>query len=297
MEGSDNDALYITPLTTPLCRIASPIIVPIDGWRIPKEEEEEETSVPLDPVNTKSVPEPAGGTLRRARYKVYTCIGVSLFLAEVILVIYTVNHLLDTSNSLEQGNTTSRTAVTYVNCNRSTPCTLIQRDSYITLVKLMSGLQRQHDIIRPKTRSRLRSHYRTNCEHFTLSGCPDGNLRWTPDFHRKGIESNGSVTIRTNGTYGMYSMITLSSQHQNYPERVKVIHRVHLHTLDRHYRNGSVLFEKDTLLHSHRKHYDSSTIFDFVYLREGDRVYPTISNTSFVYNMQLANTWGVFQVK
>ncbi|XP_033761086.1 uncharacterized protein LOC117342900 [Pecten maximus] len=254
----------------------------------------EETNTPLNPGSSKRVTVQTI-RLRLILYRVGTCVGVSLLLAEVCLMVFTGLHLVGNYRTNQRdGSFQGPDAVTFVKCNRSSPCPVIRQESYVTLLKLMFGMKQQHDI---RTHiKQQRGYLRNYCQHFTISGCTGGPLRWIPDFHGRREDSNGSVTIRTNGTYGMYNIFTLSSLHKIYSDEVKIIHRIHLDTPERHSSNESVLFENDIVLHTQRKSYESSIFFDFVYLREGDRVYPTISNTSFLYGMQKASRWGVFQV-
>ncbi|XP_033759463.1 uncharacterized protein LOC117341709 isoform X2 [Pecten maximus] len=163
-----------------------------------------------------------------------------------------------------------QSAVTWVKCNRTSPCPVIRQGSYVTLIKLMHGMKLLNHIRGNETYSPKRP-FRIKCDHFTLFDYREGALRWVQNSNRHHVEPNGSVTITTSAVYGLYLETSAGNR-------------------------SKILFERNIALFAQSRSFDTSAYFDFVYLREGDRVYPTISNITYLYGMPKANTWGVFQL-
>ncbi|XP_033759462.1 uncharacterized protein LOC117341709 isoform X1 [Pecten maximus] len=186
-----------------------------------------------------------------------------------------------------------QSAVTWVKCNRTSPCPVIRQGSYVTLIKLMHGMKLLNHIRGNETYSPKRP-FRIKCDHFTLFDYREGALRWVQNSNRHHVEPNGSVTITTSAVYGLYNRFTMAGIYHDDDNKAEILHQVYLETSAGN--RSKILFERNIALFAQSRSFDTSAYFDFVYLREGDRVYPTISNITYLYGMPKANTWGVFQL-
>lgn len=116
-----------------------------------------------------------------------------------------------------------------------------------------------------------------------------------------GEESDGSVTIRESGIYGLYNIVTFQcpqQQHNTTIEQHDVLHRIHIERSsdDKNASSSNFILEKSVILKSEWQSFNSSELFEFVSLHEGDRVFPTLSNSDFIYKLKQASIWGIFQI-
>lgn len=178
-------------------------------------------------------------------------------------------------------------------CNKTSSCYVISQGGYVSLIKLMHGIKSQSRMLK-RGSSPLKSPLRMKCDNFIISCCRKGQLKWIHDSYIQEQELNGSVTIKASGLYGLYNTLSFENGHHHNTNKLEVLHQVRLDKSLGH--QSKVLLERNITLFAQNRSYDTSDFFDFVFLRKGDRVYPTISNTSFLNSMSGANMWGVFQV-
>ncbi|OWF54834.1 uncharacterized protein LOC110467232 [Mizuhopecten yessoensis] len=243
-------------------------------------------------------------TIHRTRpnlLMVGTGVAVLMLIVEVWITAFTVQSVIALRGSNVRsdsadvyGYSSHQSSVTWEDCNQTSLCPVIGRDYFITLLKLLYGVKRQYDT-RGNNEKPLENWTRAIADHFTTSDCNEVPLRWRPDIYSRREQSDGSVTIMGNGMYGMYNLFTLQSPHQRNIDKIEIVHRVHLETSSGN--RNKVLFERNIVVSARSQSIYTSSFFEFMYLNEGDRVSPAISNTSFIYGLRAANTWGVFQVR
>ncbi|XP_069104585.1 uncharacterized protein [Argopecten irradians] len=233
------------------------------------------------------------------RYKIGTVLAACLFIAESWFVMYTVKHFLIERDTGRHSTTNdynippAMSVVSTETCNKTSSCSVIRQGGYVSLIKLMHGIKSQSRILK-RGSSPLKSPLRMKCDNFIISCCRKGQLKWIHDSYIQEQELNGSVTIKASGLYGLYNTLSFENGHHHNTNKLEVLHQVRLDKSLGH--QSKVLLERNITLFAQNRSYDTSDFFDFVFLRKGDRVYPTISNTSFLNSMSGANMWGVFQV-
>ncbi|OWF54836.1 uncharacterized protein LOC110467361 isoform X2 [Mizuhopecten yessoensis] len=229
-------------------------------------------------------------------------VSVALLIAEMWCLVSTVQSINNLQNADHQSTPPTSSSLRSpfqlptVPCNKSLPCFVVEDDIYTKLVKLFNGAKRQTMIRTENRKNKSKSGLMTrqNCEQFSVSNCTGSHLDWRSDFGRINSESNGSVVISQNGTYGMYTIFTLKCPYGNSINKTEVTHRVNR---QKHNDASEVLFERKIVLKPPNQAFRTSTFFEYVDLLKGDQVYPSLSDTSFLFRSPKANMWGVFLIR
>ncbi|XP_033761088.1 uncharacterized protein LOC117342902 [Pecten maximus] len=232
------------------------------------------------------------------------CVAIAVSIAILVLeiwclvqILFSIKHLKQNGESVNEShyNSYSSTSsdIVQVPCNRSAPCNLLSGPrNTAELLKLMLGVRRQTQVRKKKSRNHLKQ---TLNVHFTLNQSHNQSLIWTHSLHGREYESDGTVTITENATYGLYNTFTLQSPRHGGDEVVEIQHQINLERPSEHYSPDALLKETIKLSPSPQSYVEHG-FFEFVYLHEGDRIYPVLSNTSYIYNARHSSSWGLFQI-
>lgn len=229
-----------------------------------------------------------------------TTLSGLLTVVESVCIVITTLSIIDlqntkgTLNSPESRlNSSISSNLVGIPCNQSTPCQLLAGpDSGILLFKLMLGVWQQTLIRSTKS---LNYYQQPLSVHYDLENCNRQSLSWKSSSYGQENESDGTVTIRENATYGLYNTFTFRSPTQTDDELMEIQHQI---KIERRSDNctSAVLLKKSFVLSPSPQAFVEHGFFEFVNLQEGDRVYPHLSDTSCVYKARHSSSWGLFKL-
>ncbi|XP_046559940.1 uncharacterized protein LOC124268961 [Haliotis rubra] len=184
--------------------------------------------------------------------------------------------------------------------------------SYLCCLKNVQGRQMLLDLFTDQSNNAFKSQQpgaglvftRKSGAHLYLNSDASkksGSLEWTDETHCSAntndsvIYDNKTLQIKRRGTYRIYSLLTLKSQHwHRQPDNV-------VHVMKRSNTNlpnlGSIyiIMAKKTLPEVSGR-FVTSYLSATVRLRQGDHVSVTVSNMSYVYRFPSSNFFGLYYV-
>ncbi|XP_069104584.1 uncharacterized protein [Argopecten irradians] len=228
-----------------------------------------------------------------------TLLSIALIVSQMVCIVLTVQTIQDSdvpiTAEVYRGDLTE---LPLISCNRSTRCTWLKDDLFAKLVLLFSGVRHQ-SLKRRRNMGKQPYMHIENCDQFALQNCSNDTLKWSNDLNRHRRMTNGSITVTESSLYGLNSIFTFqwNSTSLNTSREERSSQSKHSLRIERKsHKDSMILFEKNVALSKENK-FKTSTIFDFVYLQAGDRVYPSLSDTSSLYSVHQANVWGIFPIR